>query len=212
MSLQIGNDKIEDIYYGSDKIQKVYYGNELVYSKEYQIGDLYKNYGVVFYIDSFYYYVVGFVEHRFGGYRSEEYWLHGEEDTPVPNKTLNQASIDFNGKDYTAILVNYGGADAADAAHNHPDINNHPVGTYYLPALGELFQLLNTSTMEIINPKLNAAGGDPVFNQDFYWSSSEADVENSWQAQSSIYGGVQGYAHNKAYNSGYVRPITKFLK
>lgn len=31
MSLQIGNDKIEEIYYGSDKIKEVYYGSELVY-------------------------------------------------------------------------------------------------------------------------------------------------------------------------------------
>ena len=206
MSLQIENDKIEDIYYGSDKIKEVYYGNELVYRKEYQVGDLYKNYGVVFYIDSLYYYVVGFVEHG-----SQELWLLDEEDTPIPNKTLSQASVDFNGKDYTAILLNYGGAEAADFAHNHPDKNNHPVGTYYLPALGELHQLLNASTMEIINPKLIAAGGDVIRYRKTYWSSSEVDAENSWTAQNE--GSTVGsYAYNKAYNSAWVRPITKFLK
>lgn len=33
MSLQIGNDKIKEIYYGSDKIKEIYYGSELVYSE-----------------------------------------------------------------------------------------------------------------------------------------------------------------------------------
>lgn len=208
MSLQIGNDKIKEIYFGSDKIKEVYYGNELVYSssKKYQVGDLYENYGVVFYIDSLYYYVVGFEEALYS-----ELWLLDEEDTPVPNKTLGQASVDFNGKDYTDILVNYGGSDAADAAHNHPDKNNHPVGTYYLPALGELHQLLNASTMEIINPKLDAAGGDVIWDWMSYWSSSEVNEEDSWAAQNE--GSTVGsYAYNKANNYSYLRPITKFLK
>lgn len=31
MSLQIGNNKIKEIYYGSKKIKEVYYGSQLVY-------------------------------------------------------------------------------------------------------------------------------------------------------------------------------------
>ena len=210
MSLQIGNDKIEEIYYGSDKIKEVYYGSELVYSskKEYQVGDLYENYGVVYYIDSSYYYVVGFQQALY-----DEVWLEYEEDTPIPNKTVSPASIDFNGKDYTDILMaNYGSdAVAAYVAHIHSDKNNHPVGTYYLPALGELSQLLITSTMAIINPKIIAAGGQPIEEWTDYWSSSEADIYHSYIAGnngSSVY----RYQEFKAYYYAYVRPITKFLK
>ena len=32
--LQIGNDKIKDIYVGSDKIKEVYYGSEKVWGDE----------------------------------------------------------------------------------------------------------------------------------------------------------------------------------
>ena len=40
--IQLGNDKIKDIYVGSDKIKKVYYGSELVYGSSFN-GILYDN-------------------------------------------------------------------------------------------------------------------------------------------------------------------------
>ncbi len=52
MAIQIGNDKIKEIYVGSDKIKEVYHGSELVYTAHDPRGYwVHKDTGVITYFD-----------------------------------------------------------------------------------------------------------------------------------------------------------------
>ena len=96
----------------------------------------------------------------------------GEEFNPAYSEATDggNALSDFNGLSNTQLLVSAGTRyAAAHACWNYKDAANSNL-QWYLPAMGELGFLM--ARYELINTSIQAIGGTPVEESDF-WSSSE---------------------------------------
>ena len=197
MSIQIGNDKIKEIYYGSDKIKEVYYGSQLVYKSGLGIGDYIAPYGIIYYIDSTHYYIVS-MEYPPGGSLA---WGPTTYDMGTPNyTTATTAAADWNGKNNTYIIVSSGQTVPAAMACYYYAYNE--VSTFWLPSGGELNALMDN--FYIVNPKIAMNGGTEMVETNHY-SSTEYSAYLAWnRAPSSTV--LQSLPKNISIRA---RPVTK---
>lgn len=117
--------------------------------------------------------------------------------------TEEQATVDFNGKGNTELMLS---TDESGAAHAC-DSFIFPNGKKgYLPALGEL--LIVSKLISHIESILITIGGSK-FSSDasLYWSSSQASESNAWQWKPDRNGSSRGVSMAKRYTSN-IRPFT----
>ena len=113
---------------------------------------------------------------------------------------INNALSDFDGFRNTQILIK----DADVVAAKHCAIFNpgYEEGEWYLPAIGELGFIM--PRFKVINSKLSALGssGVQLYDDDYYWSSTEYDVGNAWSVSTR-----SGYVYydGKGNDGNYVR-------
>ena len=148
---------------------------------------------------------------KWGGYGTD---LRGLKNYGNGNQGLHDT---FDGKENTDIIVEalagvrdtQGtiGAPAAEAARAYKACTLETDGiedttVWNLPALGELM-LMAKYKLEINELVTTMFGGQNIFTNDWYWSSTEWDASSSWGVTFN-YGGV--YAGSRQYASR-VRPL-----
>ena len=200
MSLQIGNDKIKEIYYGSDKIKEVYYGSQLVYKSGLGIGDYIAPYGIIYYIDSTHYYIVSMT------YPSGSTLTWGPTTynmSLTDYTTATTAATDWMGKTNTNIIISSGQTvPAARACYDYTYNGAFPTNTFWLPSGGEINALMDN--FYIVNPKIAINGGTEMIETNHH-SSTEHSAYLNWNRSPKI-----TVLQSIPKNSGLrVRPVTK---
>lgn len=200
MSLQIGNDKIKEIYYGFDKIKEVYYGSQLVYKSGLGIGDYIAPYGIIYHIDSTHYYIVSM---EYPSARTLA-WGPTTRNMSIPDYTTAEtAATDWNGYTNTNNIVTSGQTvPAAKACYDYTYNGAFPRNTFWLPSGGELNALMDN--FHIVNPKIAINGGTEMVAANHY-SSTEHSAYLAWNRTPN-----STTLQNIPKNTGLrVRPVTK---
>lgn len=200
MSLQIGNNKIKEIYYGSGKIKEVYHGSQLIYKNGLGIGDYIAPYGIIYHIDSTHYYIVSMTYPS----TSTLSWGPTTYNISIPDyTTAATAATDWSGKTNTNNIISSGQTvPAASACYNYTYNGAFPTNTFWLPSGGEINALMDN--FDIVNPKIAINGGTEMLRANHHSSTENSEYLN-WNRTPN-----NAVLQTIPKNSGLrVRPITK---
>ena len=150
---------------------------------------------------------------------SSSYWYETstiDVERITNHSTKELAMTDFNGKNNTEAileleagygqnmgecLVNYNAGNYNIDERN----NNHNYNDWYIPSLGQLYQIAENRTT--INNILSLIGGKTFKTDKGYWSSSEVSSTQAWMIYISNSMSVYTYDKNKTIYIRFVRDI-----
>ena len=116
----------------------------------------------------------------------------------------------LSGKENTRLILNVAkdnwiAAEAAEYCAEYA-VDGVKTGEAFLPSIDELKSLYGNKTL--INAKLALIKGADLFNDWYYWSSSEFSVDYAWYQYFST--GFVGKNHHSKCSGGYVCPVVAF--
>ena len=181
---KIQKKKIGMFYYAQDKS----FSEELISNKTVS--------GVVFHVDETGEHGLVVLLHQ-----EELPWLSGYLSVGIPKG--------LNGKGNTRLILEFAQnrglkAKAAEYCANYA-YDGVNAGEAFLPSIDELEYLYKNK--ELISEKLALICGADLFDEWYYWSSSEGSNYYAWYQ--SFFSGLVNYG-NKSYGNYYVRPVVAF--
>ncbi len=142
---------------------------------------------------------------------ADMYWSTNEYDFPELTNIAdeNKAKQEYIGKANTAAIKAYNSSlsnyPAAKYAYNYTTAGTN-VGDWYLPALGELYEIYQNKT--IINKTLSALGKSTISTSTL-WSSSEHSGFDAW-GLGFTYGNLNYYSKTDYNERNNVLPVLAF--